>query len=178
MTFNLRTLNWPGDRQALLSLDTSFTTEMIYRVTRTDTSFQLLEETIAPPLHKVYDLSVEVDGFPKLDYVLIAESDGQVVGIAGLRNETVDRRAMLMHLYINSTHRGQGIGRALIDAMAARAREWNARCIWLETQDVNYGAIRLYKRMGFEWCGLDWSLDEHKGTPTDETAVFFMLPLS
>ena len=49
-----------------------------------------------------------------------------------------------------------------------------ARCLWLETQDVNYDAIQFYQRVGFQWRGLDRSFDEHDGSATDETAVFFM----
>jgi ribosomal protein S18 acetylase RimI-like enzyme len=64
-----------------------------------------------------------------------------------------------------------------MQAMIARAREWRARCLWLETQDVNYDAIRFYLGAGFQWCGLDLSLDEHDGSATDETAVFYMLSL-
>ncbi len=175
--FSLRPLNWPGDRQALLALDTSFTTRLVYRVILIGDSFRLVGEDISPPLRKVYDLTAEVDDFPKLDYVLVAEMDAQLVGVAALRHDTVDHRALLMHLYVDSSYRGLGIGFALIDAMIVRAREWNARCVWLETQDINYAAIQFYKGAGFQWCGLDWSLDEHRGMPTDETAVFFMLPL-
>ena len=105
---------------------------------------------------------------------MIAERDAQVVGVAALTNDTVDRRAIVRHLYIDRAYRGQGIGGALMDAMFELARQWQARCLWLETQDVNYDAIQFYQRLGFQWCGLDLSLDERDGSPTDETAVFFM----
>jgi GNAT superfamily N-acetyltransferase len=77
-------------------------------------------------------------------------------------------------LYIESAYRGQGIGRALMDAMVTRAREWQTWCLWLETQDVNYAAIQFYQHAGFQWCGLDLSLDEPDDSPIKETAVFFM----
>jgi GNAT superfamily N-acetyltransferase len=109
-----------------------------------------------------------------LDYVLIAERDMQVTGVAALSHDVADRRAILRHLYVDRACRGQGIGRALMDAMLARAHQWHAHCLWLETQDVNYDAIQFYQRVGFQWCGLDLSLDEHDGSTTDETAVFFM----
>ena len=170
----LRSLRWPDDRQGILALDTSFTTARVYRVLAAEASFGLQEASITPPLHKVYDLTSEVDQFSTLDYVLIAERDGQVVGVAALSNDTVDRRAIVRHLYVDCKHRGQGIGRALIDVMLVRARQWQARYLWLETQDVNYDAIQFYQRVGFQWCGLDLSLDEHDGSAIDETAVFFM----
>lgn len=175
--FSLRSLRWPDDRAALLGLDTSFTTERVYRVAATTLSFELHEAAITPPLRKVYDLTNEVDGFPTMDYVLVAEIRAQVAGVAALSYDAADQRALLRHLYIALAYRGQGIGRALIDAMAARAEQWHARCLWLETQDVNYGAIQFYRRVGFEWCGLDLSLDDRNGAATDETAVFFMRTL-
>jgi GNAT superfamily N-acetyltransferase len=173
----LRSLRWPDDRTAILALDTSFTTGRVYRVVATGTAFTLHETTMSPPLHKVYDLTGEIDSFPALDHVLIAELEAQVVGLAALSIDRVDRRAIVRHLYIDRTQRGQGIGGALVDAMVARARQWQARCLWLETQDVNYAAIQFYLQAGFQWCGLDLSLDERDGSSTDETAVFFMRTL-
>jgi len=173
----LRSLRWPDDREALLALDTSFTTERVYRVVATALSFVLHDIAITPPLQKVYDLSAEVERFPKLDHVLIAEIDAQLAGVAALSYEAANRRAILWHLYVGSAYRGQGIGRALIDAMVARAQQYQARCLWLETQDVNYGAIQFYQRVGFQCCGLDLSLDDREGSATEETAVFFMRTL-
>jgi GNAT superfamily N-acetyltransferase len=173
----LRSLRWPDDRDAILALDTSFTTERVYRVVATAVSFVLHVTAITPPLHKVYDLTTEVNRFPQMDHVLIAEIDAQLAGVAALSYEAANRRAMLWHLYVSSAYRGQGIGRALIDAMVARAQQCHARCLWLETQDVNYGAIQFYQRVGFQWCGLDLSLDDREGAATDETAVFFMRTL-
>lgn len=170
----LRPLRWPKDRPSLLALDTSFTTKRVYRVVAGPGWFGLQEATTTPPLRKVYDLTREVDEFPTYDFVLIAEVNAQVAGVAALHHDAADHRALLKHLYIGSAYRRQGIGRALIDAMLVRAREWQARYLWLETQDVNYDAIQFYQKVGFQWCGLDLSLDVHDGSQTDETAVFFM----
>ena len=97
--------------------------------------------------------------------------------MAALSYEAANRRAILWHLYVGPAYRRQGIGRALIDAMVVRAQHYQARCLWLETQDVNYGAIQFYRRVGFECCGLDLSLDDREAAATQETAVFFMRPL-
>ena len=173
----LRSLRWPDDREALLALDTSFTTERVYRVVATAVAFVIHDTAITPPLYKVYDLTAEVDRFPNLDHVLIAEIDAQLAGVAALSYEAANRRAILWHLYVGPAYRRQGIGRALIDAMVARAQQYQARCLWLETQDVNYGAIQFYQRVGFQCCGLDLSLDDREGSATEETAVFFMRTL-
>jgi GNAT superfamily N-acetyltransferase len=170
----LRSLRWPDDRRAICALDTSFTTERVYRVVAAGTAFTLQETTVSPALHRVFDLTGEVDGLPALDHVLIAERDARVAGVAALSHDVADRRALVRHLYVDRAYRGQGIGHALMEAMVARAELWQARCVWIETQDVNYAAIQFYQRAGFQWCGLDLSLDERKRLITDETAVFFM----
>jgi GNAT superfamily N-acetyltransferase len=173
----LRPLRWPDDRPAILELDASFTTGQVYRIVPTEGGFELREEVVSPPLERRFDLTPDVDQFPGFDYVLIAELDGRAAGVAALFNETENRRAIVKHLYVDRGQRRQGVGKALMEALIARAQEWRSRCVWLETQDVNYDAIRFYKRAGFEWCGLDRSLDEHDGSARDETAVFFMRSL-
>jgi ribosomal protein S18 acetylase RimI-like enzyme len=173
----LRSLRWPDDRRVICALDTSFTTARVYRVVAAGTAFTLQKTTVSPALHRVFDLTGEVDGMAALDHVLIAERDSRVAGVAALSHDVADRRALVRHLYVDRAYRRQGIGRALMEAMVARAEQWQVRCVWLETQDVNYAAIQFYQRARFQWCGLDLSLDERNGSITDETAVFFMRPL-
>ena len=175
---HLRSLRWPDDRAALQTLDTSFTTERVYHVVADGLTFGLRASPIGPPLHKAYPLAADLDDFPLCTQVVVAEVDAVVAGVAALKLETWNRRAVLWHLYIAPTHRGQGIGHALINAMIDAAQAHDARCLWLETQNSNYGAIQFYQRVGFRWCGLDMSLyDPHDVTP-GETALFFVRDLT
>ena len=43
----------------------------------------------------------------------------------------------------------------------------------VETQTVNYGAVRFYRSMGFAWCGFDTSLYDPGDAGVDEVALFF-----
>jgi ribosomal protein S18 acetylase RimI-like enzyme len=52
-----------------------------------------------------------------------------------------------------------------------------ARCLWLETQNINYPAVRFYLHLGFQWCGLDRSLYEPGDPAASETALFFAYEL-
>jgi ribosomal protein S18 acetylase RimI-like enzyme len=45
---------------------------------------------------------------------------------------------------------GAGVGRALMDAVQARARELGARRLWLITTNANLRAIGFYQRYGME----------------------------
>ena len=170
----LRPLRWPDDRQHLRSLDTSFTTDRIYRVDATGLSFRLEETPIIPALQKDYRFADHADGLPALDYVVVAEVAGQVAGVAAVTFEEWNRRAVLMHCYIAPAYRGQGIGRALIDNVVEAAHQRDAHCLWLETQNTNYGAIQFYQRVGFTCCGLDLALYDSRGPAAGDTALFFV----
>jgi ribosomal protein S18 acetylase RimI-like enzyme len=51
-----------------------------------------------------------------------------------------------------------------------------ARCLWLETQNVNGPAIALYLRQGFRLGGFDDTLYDPAVDP-DEVALLFTHPL-
>jgi ribosomal protein S18 acetylase RimI-like enzyme len=175
---SLRPLRWPNDRAALCALDVSFTTDRIYQVVATERSFVLEETVIAPPLHKVYTFDDDMDSLPAFTYIVVAEIAAAVVGVATLRVDAWNRRAVLGHLLIDAPYRGRGIGRALIADVVQAAQERQARCLWLETQNNNYGAIQFYQRLGFRCCGLDMALYDSDGSAAGETAVFFVRDLA
>src|SRR5712691_8012133 len=60
----LRLLRWPNDRAALLALDTSFTTDRLFRLEPTDRGFRLHEVATELPIHKSYSLDDGVDVIP------------------------------------------------------------------------------------------------------------------
>ncbi len=170
---SLRGLRWTEDREPLLALDASFTTDRVYRVVATGTSFVLEDVAIAPPLHKVYYIADDVDSLPQFDHVVVAEVDARIGGMAALKFDSWNRRAVLWHLYVTPAYRGRGIGRALMNDVVQTAQHWQARCVWLETQNVNYPAIQFYRQLGFQWCGLDMTLYDSQGPAASETALFF-----
>ncbi len=130
--FKLRGLRWPDNRDDLCALDTSFDTERVYRVVATTAGFTLHTALVSPPLHKIYDLTDEVDRFPTFDQVWIAEWAGRMAGVAALSHDESDQRTIVKHLYIDRAQRRQGIGCMLMETMIARARQWQARYVWLK----------------------------------------------
>lgn len=83
---------------------------------------------------------------------LIAEDDGQIVGLAhylfhrhGWKEENV---CYLQDLYARPDARGKGIGRALIEAVYTAADTARAPGVYWLTQDFNAEARRLYDRIG------------------------------
>jgi GNAT superfamily N-acetyltransferase len=173
-----RDARWPEDAAVLEALDTSFQTNRIYRVWREPMSFTLAEEVVDPPLRKDYDLrSLTPSEWESLHHAVVAETGGEPAGFAAVEFVPWNRRVIVRHLYVAPAHRRKGIGAELLGGAERFARSAGARCLWLETQNVNFPAIRFYLRSGFRLCGLDESLYDPATVGPDEVALFFMRPL-
>ncbi len=75
----------------------------------------------------------------------VAERDGERVGLLTYR---IDGDACEV-VTIDSTQPGGGIGTALLDAVAATARDAGCARLWLITTNDNLHALRFYQRRGF-----------------------------
>ena len=92
---------------------------------------------------------------PSEDGLLLgARSEGRLVGYACLYwhfSSTQAREAVLMNdLYVVESIRGQGVGRALIEATAEIARERGVSIVEWSTAPDNETAQRLYDSTGAE----------------------------
>jgi len=96
-------------------------------------------------------LAQEVVG-PGRWYVGAQYGAGPLVGYAGLWFDGVD--AQVMTIGTAAAHQGTGVGRALLDALVARARELGAPSVLLEVRVDNEPALRLYEAVGFEKLGM------------------------
>lgn len=88
---------------------------------------------------------------------LVAETDRQLVGLAHyiFHRSTImiEPTCYLQDLFTSPAARGKGVGRALIDAVAERARLAGSTRLYWHTQETNLTAIGLYdqvaERSGF-----------------------------
>lgn len=82
----------------------------------------------------------------------VVRGDARVVGSVGVERLD-DRTAELHRLYLDSTLRGRGIGRALVETVLDWAREQGVRrlVLWSDTRFEQ--SHRLYRRLGFEQLG-------------------------
>ena len=90
-------------------------------------------------------------------HALVAERDDELIGLAHylFQRSTwlINPQCYLQDLYVGEAARGSGVGRALIVAVAAAAKEAGAARVFWNTHETNAAARRLYdavaERTGF-----------------------------
>jgi GNAT superfamily N-acetyltransferase len=90
-------------------------------------------------------------------HAMVAEVAGRIVGLAHFlyHRSTIQiaPTCYLSDLFTADTMRGQGVGRALISAVYARAKLAGSPCVYWQTHETNAVAMRLYdqvaERSGF-----------------------------
>jgi len=96
-------------------------------------------------------------GLPPAD-VLVAEVDGALAGYVALGSATpLASNRHVVHvrgLAVAEAYRGRGVGRALVEATAAAARERGARRVTLRVLASNGPARALYEACGFAVEGI------------------------
>lgn len=90
---------------------------------------------------------------PPLGRLLLALRQGpgrndEPVGCVGLR-ELEDGICEMKRLYVRPARRGEGAGRALVEAVIAEAGAMGYRKMRLDTLPIMHEAQALYKRLGF-----------------------------
>ena len=167
---SVRAVRWPEDEPHLASIDRSFESDEVARVTY-DGRF-VLAYVRATPVYSRTEEPIDLDGLRASDDVFVAESDGHVVGYIVLRCERWNRRGVITDLYVDRAYRGRGIGRALIDVIDSAARGAGMNRMWVETQDVNAPALRFYLAAGFVLGGLDTTLYDPATPAGREIALY------
>lgn len=83
---------------------------------------------------------------------LVCELDGGIIGYAG--THIVIDESHITNLCIRPEFRGQGHGRALMEALMEVSRSQGAEAITLEVRVSNRPALRLYMDLGFTIAGI------------------------
>jgi putative acetyltransferase len=92
------------------------------------------------------DFDRELDALPGDYRLLLAEDVAGCVAVRFLDPKTAEMK----RLYVRSTHRGKGLGRALAEAAIALAREAGCARILLDTLPKMREAQALYEFLGFK----------------------------
>lgn len=131
----------------------------IYRVIRLE-SLRLHPEAFGSSYEEEKEAPVEKyrDSLPTV-YTFGAFENGSLIGVVTLFPEgkrKMKHRASIFAMYVTESVRGQGVGKRLVEAAIAQARELGGiEQIHLQVVTSNESAIRLYSSLGFEVYGLE-----------------------
>ena len=106
-----------------------------------------------PDAVEVTVADLERDGFGNnpLFQILVAESDGEIPGIALFYNRFSTWKGKTIHLedlIVSEKYRGSGIGMKLYEAVMREAKSQNVRRVEWNVLDWNTPAISFYEKTG------------------------------
>lgn len=100
-----------------------------------------------------YDIGALIDGVSS--HVMVAEEDGEIVGSGYVRireskaHLNHDLHAYLGFMYVESTHRGQGINQLIVQALINWGKTQGMQEFYLEAYAENNSALKAYEKLGF-----------------------------
>ena len=80
------------------------------------------------------------------------QDEGKIVGIASMCIYSVisGKKGWIEDVVVDSSQRGKGIGKQLIEKLIAEGEKHNLTEIYLFTEDEKKAAIALYQKLGFQ----------------------------
>ena len=85
---------------------------------------------------------------------LLARKEGEAIAHAALiPNPKGDSGEFV--IFVHQGHRNLGVGTHLTRLILERAREMGMKSVWLTVAITNFVAIRLYQKVGFQYCDMD-----------------------
>ena len=85
---------------------------------------------------------------------IVARRDGEILGHASLIQDPRGESAEFV-IFVHQMYRNRGIGTVLTAAAIERAKELDLKSVWLTVSLSNYLAIKLYRKLGFQYCDMD-----------------------
>jgi putative acetyltransferase len=82
--------------------------------------------------------------------LLLARQEDQAAGTIAMRRLDLGS-GEVKRLYLRPQFRGQGLGRALVEALIESARAAQYQCLYADTLPTMMHALKLYKNCGFQY---------------------------
>lgn len=172
MAIEIRPAILPADIAGIAGIDTGFETDTYFDIEAEPRAFRLVQKMIPRRTKRffVYDLGHEDREWDEAD---VAVDGGRIVGFVASGWQSWNRRVVLWHIYVDRAHRGQGLGRRLLEGVLERAARQEALSVFLETSNLNVSGVEWYERQGFRLGGLDTTL--YEGTAAQEEKALFLV---
>jgi GNAT superfamily N-acetyltransferase len=112
---------------------------------------ELYPEMAALPADDPLRATLSVEPAGVLATVLAVLPDGTAIGHGALRRLRLDGRDAyeVKRVMVHAEHRGQGVARAVMEALEAAARGAHADRVILHTGDRQPAAVALYRSLGY-----------------------------
>lgn len=164
----------PRDLEALSLIDVSYTTDTVWqmeqRSQRGQISVTFRRLTLPRPLPA--EPPRRARSFLRLrpweGYLLVAEEQGSILGYIEVVLQAERDMGLIHSLVVAPNARRQGIGTALLNAVAQLARRRGLSALLIETQTKNYPTISFCQKNGFEFCGFNG-----RHYANNDIAIFF-----
>jgi GNAT superfamily N-acetyltransferase len=118
---------------------------------------ELVSQLGSPTTAAAVAVRLELLGAAESDRIVVAERDGDVVGLASLHvNQPLEYdepAARVSAPVVDEHHRGCGIGEALVTELEPEARRRRCCLIYVTTAERRTDAQAFYRRIGFEETG-------------------------
>ena len=106
-------------------------------------------DSLRPLFELAEDSAAELDAYIDVGRVLVATSDGEIIGHLQLTGTGDPRQAEIKNMAVRENRQGQGIGRRLIQAAIDLAAAESVITILVATAAADIGNLRFYQRQGF-----------------------------
>lgn len=159
-----------------------YITNEIYRVKYQEDETQTVFNLTLEPLHepKVFQFPYsedELDHYEQMvtgPFCLGAFDQDLLVAVALAEPQEWNKTLWVWEFHVAGTHRGKGIGRSLMEQLAAPAKNAGLRALICETQNTNVPAIRFYRAVGYRLEGVDVSYYTNEDMQPGRTVAVFM----
>jgi ribosomal protein S18 acetylase RimI-like enzyme len=105
-----------------------------------------------PLLREADDAEEHMRGYLARGELLEIRDAGEMIGVVVLVREADE--VEIWNNALSEEHRGRGLGRAAVEAIAERCRRDGAAHLSVGTSDCSLGTIAFYRKAGFRFAGV------------------------
>ena len=171
------------DFSALAHLDLTYPTNRYLAIERSGTppehtfTLRWREHETPDEVYNSYTGDWLRNALNRADLFLVAESDGEPVGLLMVLRASWTDAGEITDLAVDRGARRIGAGKALANAAVSWARERALRALWVEPRADNAEAIEFYLRRGFRISGFNDRLYSNQDDAPGRSTVYMHLEL-